>query len=246
MNAGDWTGFCPICAREVLFRVTGPWYRDDLLCSSCGSIPRERSVMVAIESVAPNWRALHIHESSPAPRGVSVRLQTECSRYVASQLFANTPLGSSRGGVRCEDLERQTFAAEQFDLVVTQDVMEHVFEPSAAHREIWRTLRPGGHHVHTTPIVKRFVKSRRRAERNKDGSIAHLFEPVYHTNPVDPQGSLVTFDYGHDLPELIAGWAPFDVEVRRFVDRHRGILGEMNDVIVCTKRVVHSGRSVVA
>jgi hypothetical protein len=56
----------------------------------------------------------------------------------------------------------------------------------------------------------------------------------------------VTFDYGHDLPELISEWAPFDVEIRRFVDRSRGILGEMNDVIICTKRGVQRGESAAA
>ncbi|MGH8487345.1 MAG: class I SAM-dependent methyltransferase [Gammaproteobacteria bacterium] len=45
---------------------------------------------------------------------------------------------------RCENLEEQTFHDEFFDLVITQDVFEHVFHPDLAIREIARTLRPGG------------------------------------------------------------------------------------------------------
>ena len=44
-------------------------------------------------------------------------------------------------GYRCEDIERQTFADETFDLVISQDVMEHVFRPDLSYRQIYPTLR---------------------------------------------------------------------------------------------------------
>jgi SAM-dependent methyltransferase len=233
-KAFEWSGFCPICATNVVFHADDPWFRDHLLCSGCGSIPRERAMMLVIESVAPDWRKMRIHESSPVERGTSVRLRNECTGYVATQMFPGIPSGSTFRDVRCEDLERQTFGDCVFDLVVTQDVMEHVFDPAAAYREIWRTLAPRGMHIHTTPI-KNHVKSVRRAERANDGSVRHLLPAVYHGNPVDSSGALVTFDWGYDLPELIVGWAPFDLEVRRFNDRRRGIVAAMTDVIICTK-----------
>jgi SAM-dependent methyltransferase len=217
-----------------------PWFRDNLYCLSCegGSIPRERALMLTMKSVVPNWHKLDIHESSPCPRGVSLRLQRECAGHVATQFFPGVPRGTSRSGVRCEDLERQTFEDACFDLVVTQDVMEHLFDPAAAYREIWRTLRPGGFHIHTTPIFKDKVSTVRRAERLDDGSIRHLLPAQYHANPIDDNGSLVTFEYGYDLPDLIAKWTTFDVEVRRFNDRRHGIVAEFTEVIVCTKRPI--------
>jgi SAM-dependent methyltransferase len=42
-----------------------------------------------------------------------------------------------------------------FDLYLTQDVFEHLFDPAAAFREIARTLRTGGAHVFTTPLVRK-------------------------------------------------------------------------------------------
>src|SRR5437899_1086488 len=45
----EWCGFCPICATDVVFHADDPWFRDHLLCSGCGSIPRERAVMLVIE-----------------------------------------------------------------------------------------------------------------------------------------------------------------------------------------------------
>jgi hypothetical protein len=111
----EWSGFCPICATDVVFRADEPRFRDHLLCSGCGSIPRERAVMLVIESVAPDWRNLRIHESSPIERGTSVRLRNECSGYVATQMFPGIPPGSTYGNFRCEDLERQSFGDGTFD-----------------------------------------------------------------------------------------------------------------------------------
>jgi hypothetical protein len=230
-----WEGHCPICQRDTTFRAEHEWFRDHLLCLSCRSIPRERALMLTLEQLAPDWRELRIHESSPINRGVSPLLQRCCPGYVASQLFNGVPRGTLAGGIRCEDLERQTFPDGSFDLVITQDVTEHVFEPAAVYREIWRTLRPNGLYLHTVPIYKQRMSSAKRATRRNDGSIKHLARPEYHGNPVDERGSLVTWHYGYDLHELIALWAPFAVEIRRFRDRWHGIVAEFTEVVVCRK-----------
>jgi Methyltransferase domain len=233
----SWRGRCPICEQDTIFEARNQWFRDYLNCRTCpgGSIPRERAIMQVIRELAPDWTRRSIHESSPGGRGASVVLARDCAGYIATQFFADTPRGAYSGGVRCEDLEQQTFDDERFDLVITQDVMEHIFHPDRAYREIWRTLRFGGLYIHTTPIYKDRVASERRASLAKDGKVVHLAEPEYHGNPVDPKGSLVTFHYGYDLADLIAEWTPFDVEIRRFHERSSGIVAEFSEVVVCRK-----------
>ena len=49
-------------------------------------------------------------------------------------------------GNRCENLEELTFDDNTFDLVITQDVLEHVLNPGKAFKEICRVLKPGGAH----------------------------------------------------------------------------------------------------
>jgi len=83
---------------------------------------------------------------------------------------------------------------------------------------------------------KGMATSKRCAERLSDGSIRRLTEPSYHGNPIDEGGSLVTFLWGYDLPDLIARWAPFDVEVHRFNCASKGIVAEYSEVIVCKRR----------
>jgi SAM-dependent methyltransferase len=168
--------------------------------------------------------------------------------YVATQFFPGVALGSIHNGIRCEDLERQTFPAESFDLVVTQDVMEHVFHPEKAYNEIYRTLRPGGYHIHTTPIYKSNVATQQKAKLKSNGSIEYLADPEYHGNPISGEGALVTFHYGYDLADLIVKWTSFDVEIKRFSDRTHGVIAEFTEVIICSKppRAVSTAATEVA
>lgn len=53
-------------------------------------------------------------------------------------------------GVR-GDLSRLPFASEQFDMVISRSVVEHLDDPLLAFREIGRVLRPGGKVVIVTP-----------------------------------------------------------------------------------------------
>jgi SAM-dependent methyltransferase len=138
------TGYCPICSSEATFSSKYDWLRDHYICARCGSIPRERALMVVLETHYPDWRNLHIHESSPAGRGVSPKLAKECAGYLPTWFYPEGAPGSIIDGNRCENLEALTFGDQAFDLHITQDVMEHVFNPAAAFREISRTLKPGG------------------------------------------------------------------------------------------------------
>lgn len=231
----DQPGFCPICAGAVRFQARAHWYRDHLFCSGCGSIPRERGLALVLERRFPGWRALAIHESSPADRGISKKLAGEAKGYVASQFFPGESPGATVRGFRNENLEALTFPDASFDLTITLDVMEHVNQPDQVLREVGRTLRPGGAYLFTVPTYKERVTSERRAFYRPDGGIDHMAEPEYHGNPVSDAGSLVTFHYGYDFAGLITAWSGLEVEVVRFHDPRHGVIGEFTEVYVATR-----------
>lgn len=231
------SGHCPICEADAEFTARADWYRDHLLCSGCGSIPRERALALVLSRHFADWRKLAIHESSPGNRGISPKMRRECPGYVASQFFPGEPLGAVVKGSRNENLEAQTFSDQSFDVVVTLDVMEHVNMPDLVAREVARTLKPGGAYLFTVPTFKGGVKSERRSFYRQDGSVEHYAEPEFHGNPVSDAGSLVTFHYGYDLAEKIYQWSGLDVEVSRFHDHHFGIVGEFTEVYLAAKRV---------
>jgi len=233
-------GFCPICEKDTTFVAHGAWYRGTLHCKTCtnGSVPRERALAHVLKRERPDWRELAIHECSPATRGISLQLQRECKQYIGSHYFPDHPFGTTVQGWRNENIEQQTLPSVSLDVVISLDVTEHVFQPQRMFQEIHRTLRPGGLYLSTFPIRKWLVDPVKVLARlREDHSIEFLKEPPeYHGNPIDSKGALVTQDYGYDIHQQIATWAPFDVEISRFADRSRGILGEYTEVILCRKR----------
>ncbi|GAJ95774.1 class I SAM-dependent methyltransferase [Rhizobium rhizogenes] len=234
----SYRGYCPICEAEAVFTSKNEWFRDNLKCETCegGSRPRARALALILTEMRPNWRDLAIHESSPAPEGISLKLKREASAYVASQYYPDHPFGSTIDGFQNEDLERQTFADHVFDVVVTLDVMEHVYRPDLVFSEVFRTLKPGGLYLCTFPVRKYQVDGwERRFTKSDDGETIHHKEPEIHGNPIDGSGSIVTVDYGYDIHQQIARWAPFDVRVHRFSDRLHGIIGEYTEVFACKK-----------
>lgn len=192
--------------------------------------------MYCIKEHFPNWREGKIHEPSPVARGASLKLR-EAAEYVETQYDPALEAGAiAPGGWLNQDLEKQSFASESFDLVVSQDVMEHVFDIDAAFQEIARTLRPGGAHVFTTPLVNKGARSEPRAVRLADGTIQHLAEPEYHGNPVDPAGSLVTWYFGFDLAARIMEVARMPTMIVSIDRLDLGIQAEYIEVLVSWKK----------
>jgi SAM-dependent methyltransferase len=190
--------------------------------------------MLVVEHLYPSWRNFRIHESSPVPRGASVKLKRECKDYLETQFTPSLALGVNSGTFRNEDLEHQTFPDGSFDLVITQDVFEHLFNPEQAIKEIARTLRPGGAHICTVPIVRKNKPTVRRATLEM-GIITHHLEPEYHGNPIDQNGSLVTVDWGYDITEHMTQASGLLSTLHTLDDISRGISAEYIDVMVNQK-----------
>jgi SAM-dependent methyltransferase len=232
------TGYCLTCTSKVTFVAKNTWLRDYYLCSKCGSIPRERAMMQVIGTYFPDWKNLIIHESSPVLRGASRRLANECKGYIPSQLFPDKKPGSTISGVRCENLEKLSFADNSIDLHITQDVLEHVFHPSVVFKEIARTLKPGGAHVFTVPLVNKNKPTKLRSIISDDGNVVNLEPPVYHGNPVDKNGSLVTVDWGFDICKHIFDACGLFTQVISIDDLSKGIRAEYIEVLITFKPVV--------
>jgi hypothetical protein len=110
-----------------------------------------------------------------------------------------------------------------------------VLRPERAFAEIARTLKPGGAHVFTTPLVNKEAPSRMRIAVDASGAVSHLEPPAYHGNPIDAQGSLVTIDWGFDIRDHIVAACGLETEMIRIDDLDRGIRAEYIEVLVTTK-----------
>jgi SAM-dependent methyltransferase len=225
-------GFCPICEHRTLFVETKEWLRDNYLCVFCRSIPRNRALIRFIQKAYPDYTKFKIHESSPCGPASS-KLQHVCPRYIATHYFLDVSPGNYKGDVRCENLECMTFESEVFDLIVTQDVLEHVLNPAKAFREIARTLKPGCAHVFTVPYYSGH-ETIIRAQETSEG-IRFLKEKQFHGNPIDDAGSLVVTEWGDDLIEQIFRYSGMFTTVYCVVDRKLGLDGKFLEVFVSRK-----------
>jgi SAM-dependent methyltransferase len=88
-----------------------------------------------------------------------------------------------------------------FDVVVSNDVLEHVPNLPRAMQETRRLLKPGGICLASFPFAYNTYETSIRAVFAK-GKVVHLTEPEFHGNPVDEQGSLVFQVPGWDLLEI--------------------------------------------
>lgn len=226
-------GYCTICERKVIFAKTGLWLRDQYACLGCYSIPRHRALLKVLAEQFPDWRNRSIHESSPGGPS-SDKIRRDCPKFIASQFFRDVPRGEIRDGQRSEDLESLTFSDNSFDLVITQDVFEHILRPDLAFAEIARTLKPGGAHVFTVPYY-RGKKTVVRARTSESGAIEHLMKADYHFNPIEAEGSLVVREWGDEICDLIYRASGMTTAIYGFFDPRFGLEGEFLDVFVSRK-----------
>lgn len=227
-------GYCVICESNSTFYEEGEWLRDSYICEKCRSIPRHRAIVEAINILEPSWQAKIIHESSPYGPA-SDYFKSRCKQYSFSNYYPQIPSGEYYDGILCENLEALSFDSETIDIVITQDVFEHVLHPDKAFSEIGRVLRKGGMHLFTLPWYPQLEKSRQRA-KSIGNEIQFLADPIYHGNPIDENGSLVTFDWGMDLANFIYNHNRMVTRVFIHKDRSLGLDGEFLHVFHSHKK----------
>jgi ubiquinone/menaquinone biosynthesis C-methylase UbiE len=89
-----------------------------------------------------------------------------------------------------------TFPDEKFDIVITEDVLEHVRDYKKALLEIYRVLKNGGVNIFTIPFL--FNKETIvRIDTSSENDI-HLLPPEYHGDNI--HGKIIAYrTFGIDL-----------------------------------------------
>lgn len=191
---------CALCGSDAPFKDICPGAsRREGRCPSCGAPRRCSDLMrVILQEYGQEYGGiaaldgLNIYELQA--QGPVHSALAPLSGYICSEYLPAVPRGgANEDGLRSEDATALTFADESFDLVISQDVMEHIEDTWRAFAEINRVLKPGGRHVFTVPLHEGKVTRAR-----KD------MPPVHHGDPLNPKGALVYWDFGSDLPQRLA------------------------------------------
>lgn len=206
------SGFCPICSKFSLFLLTDRdvLVRNHALCIRCRSVSRHRHLAYCILEAfkGKGIRKLSDFRANPSltvynasASGPVVKAIGTGGNIVFSEYFDGVPPGARKDGVLCQDLERLTFQDDAFDLVISEDVFEHLKDYRTGFREVFRVLRPGGYHVFTIPF---YFDRRTRELFDLVNGLTVLREPIeYHGDPL--RGNIPTFNhFGYDLLDFLS------------------------------------------
>jgi len=199
-------------------------WSEQFACTKCYALNRTAAVadvlrsiigqpaigdLVAARPFLADWR---IHEFSLD--GPIVEVLRPLRLFTCSEFLDGVEGGTiTTDDLMCQDLQHLRFHNDEFDLLISQDVFEHVPDAEAGFREVFRVLKPGGRHIFTVPYHPRRPETLVRAELTPDG-IRHLLPPDYHGDPRRPGGALAFRDFGGDLPATLTAIG-FDVRLHR-------------------------------
>ena len=182
----------PLTGREIApFEMSNDGgLREGLAFNAISS--RVRAVMLCMEDVI-NRQQL----ASPriyAAEGLTafaMRMRGLYPRFLGSEFTFDQVRKEWMYPIPLEDLQNLSLPDGAFDIVSTNEVLEHVPSIDSALEEIARVLRPGGWHIGTVPFYYFYEKGERRAILDGYGDIVHLLEPQYHGDPMNEGGVLV-------------------------------------------------------
>ncbi len=231
-------GFCVPCDKKVAFLVDmqsggqrhengwTPNWRERLECPLCRMNNRQRLIATLVKQILSAKQGQQVYfmeQVTPIFNWASATFnqhQLVGSEYLGYEYEG----GATVKGIRHEDVENLSFSDDYFDLIMSNDVFEHVPNPAKAFSECARVLKPGGVMLATIPFHSASDLSVTRARINA-GKLEHVLSPAYHGNPVSADGSLVFTDFGWDLIALAKEVGFLDVSVDVYASSELGHLG---------------------
>lgn len=169
---------CNICSWTGPTFI-GPFHCEMAECPQCGSVARDRFLMLSFLSRTPMSSTLRVLETSPRLGASYRRMMRRHFDYVASDY----DLSAHEGDIRI-DLQNIELPNESVDILLTPHVLEHVPDTKRALTEIHRVLSTDGRMYLQVPLFH--------------GQTSVPAEPEFHAD-----NTPVFFNFGWDLTDQI-------------------------------------------
>lgn len=174
-----------------------PNWRERLVCPNCGCNNRQRFIAHAVfQNYQPGMKVL-MHEQRTL---IFQQLQKELPLLEGFEYMGeNLVSGAYYDGVRYENPGGCTYENNEFDVVISNEVLAHVPDYKAAFLEAYRVLKRGGKFIFSMPFNANSTKTEIRAIVKGDAT-EHICEPWYRPNPVDGYPPLLVYQvFGWDI-----------------------------------------------
>ena len=238
-------GKCNICGNSTIFIcIDVQAIRNNMYCPFCQSSSRKRHVAkLLIDKLIPNVSSLadvrlnnefnNLNIYNADVNDAFYQVLHKYTSYSCSSYIPNIKIGTEiQEKVFCQNLEKLTFADENFDVVITEDVFEHIRDFKKGFREVYRVLKKGGYHIFTVPCF--FDKPTLvRVDTSGEEDI-HLLPPEYHRDRI--RGKILAYrTFGIDIFEILEkiGFET-TVDFSSYVDRRYGIF---DSYAFCSKKI---------
>lgn len=213
-------GYAP--GKDVSVRSRN--YRESLL--AFGFNPRQRAILDLIQTEysgpSAKMQRIHLHE---AVTRFALVIKGRFPFVLASEYLPDDESRRNSFPVPHVDICDSGLPDASFDLIVSQEVLEHVPSMDAAFQDMARILKPGGTLLATVPFLQSAETSRRKAALGPDGRVEYITEPEYHGNPVDPAGGSLVFELpGWDVLDRLRDAGFKTATVRAVGSMPRGIV----------------------
>jgi SAM-dependent methyltransferase len=204
-------GRCNICGKYTIFlNITDKYSaRETMNCIFCRSSSRRRHVALIILKQSNNFRIKTLKlfgkntnfDIYNTDDNIYAKYFKNKSNYVSSIYSDDYKIGTEiKNNFFCQNIENLTFSNESFDIVITEDVLEHIRNYRKAFEEIYRVLKNGGVHIFTIP----FMFDREtiiRIDSSTDEDI-NILPPEYHGD--EKRGKIIAYrTFGYDLYKLL-------------------------------------------
>lgn len=231
--SNHWLGRCNICGKHTIFVCIDPSVaRNNMYCPFCRSSSRKRHVAkVLLDRVTSQGTTVnqiskvgkyHIYNADVDDAFGKVLKNKNNDLYICSSLIPGIAVGTEiTPGVFCQNLESLSFADKSFDVVITEDVFEHLKHHERGFKEVHRVLKDGGYHIFTVPCY--FDRPTLvRVDTSGDKEV-HLLPPEYHGDKI--RGKILAYrTFGIDIFALLTeiGFHT-EVDFSNYLDRKFGI-----------------------
>lgn len=226
-------GKCNLC-NGLVVRINSSFF--GFRCTTCFSTLIHRAIGVVIEeqlNKIQHPEELCVYELSS--RGALFKfLRKRFPHLYFSEYYDDVAPGEYKNNVQCQDVQQLILEDNQFDIITSTEVFEHVVNDRLGFKEVFRVLKNEGLFIFTVPLYET-PETQERAYMNEEGKIVHILPPEYHGDRIRGKRDVLAFrNYGLDIEQRLIAAGFGDVNIKRIHSDKYKI--DRKQVIVAIKR----------
>lgn len=210
----DIEAFCFYCNKKTKMKIDFqygwktdngkiiPNLRERLECEQCHLNSRMRATLHMLSFLCGDLTKKKIYITEELTPLFNL-LKKEYNTVVGSEFIPDKEKGAliridENKTINNQDLTKLTYSNNEFDLILSLDVFEHIFDYRKALSEIFRVLKSDSYFVFSVPFSLNSKNNIMRA-KIKNNIIINILPPEYHGDPVTKNGCLCFYHFGWEI-----------------------------------------------